>query len=917
MSPGRARGNLAAALATAALAALLPSAAAQSAALDLVLVRVGNAAWPANSTPGTTLPVFADSYARPDFTSNFSLSYTLSAPTVAGTPGQSLCTLPAGTSTPAGGDVRYHDIEGTPAAYFTPLLAQVGAWPCYALPPGASVLTGTGPTVAATIAQLASSGRLDTGLSLRLDDAAPGIFTTGLRSSLSTDVGASFAVVGITGPSVGRWPIWKRAYLNATAYSGPMYGSQSAAAAVPALDLRGFVLSSLDRVTYAYGMGSARNSSAAAATVASATGWVGVWRVDISTTNAVCANASAAYWAGRPVLTSGCVSLLPGFNGTVFHNDDGASSTVRVAWALTFDTSGSLWVSVENADPVTGGRGVLYNYNYDGSMYGFNTDKSRVLSATEPLLSVVSREDRPPGGNRIMWIYVASRSTAYRYDSTNKLAYTLAVAPAGSVFRGVLLQPGGQYTPSITPSTTPTGSSTASRFFTQSASQTPTFSPTTTALPTTSSAPTNSNTMSSSVTQTRTQTGSLTGTPSQSPTTTSSGSQSSSQTGTPSQSPTTTSSGTRSSSQTGTPSQSPRSSSSGTRSSSQTGTPSQSQTGSQTCTPSPSQTGSQTCTPSPSQTGSQSGTPSPSQTGSQTGTPSPSQTGSQTGTPSPSQTGSQTCTPSPSQTGSQTGTPSPSQTRTSSASMTTSASSSSSRTTSPSPTPASASASPVCGPRLPSVISLNGLSGTSSLVTTSADGNDDMYLISTCGMSQTSTLPARRIVFRLNLGGGTPLRGTLAVSTCGTPPGNYTVLLVGTSCPLGRLSFNCLQINDDAGDAPGAPACLSNPSSSFIALRDVATREFYVQLMGYNGDPVTAVLHWAYTPPSLTPTGTGTASASAARSFSATRTRSVVSPSRSRSRTRTRTQTHTRTRSATRSRTRTRTKTGSRTRKPK
>jgi hypothetical protein len=632
MAPGRARGAPAAALAAAALAALLPSAAAQSAALDLVLVRVGNAAWPAaNSTPGTTLPVFADSYARADFTSNFSLSYTLSAPTAAGTPGQSLCTLPAGTSTPAGGDVRYHDIEGTPAAFFTPLLAQVGAWPCYALPPGASVLTGTGPTVAATIAQLASSGRLDTGLSLRLDDAAPGAFTTGLRSSLSTDVGASFAVAGVTGPSVDGWPIWKRAYLNATAYSAPMYGSQSMAAAVPALDLRGFVVSSLDRVTYAYGVGSARTSTPEAAAAASLSQKVGVWRVDISTTNAACANASAAFWAGTPVLTSGCVSLLPGFNGTVFHNEDGANSTVRVAWALTFDTSGGLWVSVENADPVTGGRGVLYNYNYDGSTYGFNTDKSRVLSATEPLLSVVSREDRPPGGNRIMWIYAASRSTAYRYDSTNKLAYTLAVAPAGSVFRGVLLQPGGQYTPSITPSTTPTGSITASATSSTSLSATATSTASRTASPTSSSTaiPSDTATSTASNTATTTSTASQTATSTGTPPPTATASETASSTGTPTSTSSRTASATASVSSTATATSSVSSTATATVSVSSTASPTGSVSASATRTPTPSstRTGSTTATPS--------GTASPSQTPSRTATGSSTPSGTPTVSPPP------------------------------------------------------------------------------------------------------------------------------------------------------------------------------------------------------------------------------------------------------------------------------------------
>ena len=53
-------------------------------------------------------------------------------------------------------------------------------------------------------------------------------------------------------------------------------------------------------------------------------------------------------------------------------------------------------------------------------------------------------------------------------------------------------------------------------------------------------------------------------------------------------------------------------------------------------------------------------------------------------------------------------------------------------------------------------------------------------------------------MFLLTLGDGTPLGGTLVVTTCGLSANN-TVLYVGLGCPKWDTPFQCLAGGDDAG----------------------------------------------------------------------------------------------------------------------
>jgi trimeric autotransporter adhesin len=241
---------------------------------------------------------------------------------------------------------------------------------------------------------------------------------------------------------------------------------------------------------------------------------------------------------------------------------------VKQPWAFVFESTTSLWVSVDHADYLPG---TLVHYVYNAGTTSWDAGSS-VRLHTSPVYSLTGRFEDLTGANTGLSfvLYGAAPTAAYRYvPATNVTSVVLDLATAyadttETAIRGIV--PAPQAAGACSP--------------------TPTASLTTT--------PSSSVTGTASQTQTGTPSSSQTGTPSHT------------QTGTPSASQTQT--GTPSPSRTGTPS----SSNTGTASSTQTGTPSASQT--QTGTSSASQTASRTGTPSQTQTG----TSSPSQTASVT-----------------------------------------------------------------------------------------------------------------------------------------------------------------------------------------------------------------------------------------------------------------------------------------------------------
>jgi hypothetical protein len=228
----------------------------------------------------------------------------------------------------------------------------------------------------------------------------------------------------------------------------------------------------------------------------------------------------------------------------------------------------------------------------------------------------------------------------------------------------------------------------------------------------------------------------------------------------------------------------------------------------------------------------------------------------------------------------------------------------------------------MCGSRAP-ITSLYGVAG---LLPAPVDlggpaGVGGLYTSGSCARGLSALFPGPRALFFLDLGVGTPLGGTLVVTTCGATANN-TVLYVGTGCPSWAVPFACRVGNDDAGDDPAAAAlppalggggCPSNRQASTAVLPGVGARAYFIQLGGYLGAPVVSGLAWRYEPP---PSGTPSRSATPSGS-SGVGGGGGGSPSRTRTRSRTRSPSRSRTRSRTASPSRSRPATPSRSRKPK
>lgn len=272
----------------------------------------------------------------------------------------------------------------------------------------------------------------------------------------------------------------------------------------------------------------------------------------------------------------------------------------------------------------------------------------------QPVYSVAGRREAVYNS---FFVYAVTRSKLFRYIAANGIVNTIAIAPVGTSFRGVVFSPIDRMLEPVTPSSslTPTGSVSASATITPS--RTPSNSPTSSLTPTASLTSTATVSTSMSVTASSTATASATASVSATATATSSatGTQTSSSTRT--SSPTTTMTSTQSA--TSSVSASASWTASSTRTASRTSSPTSSlsatasETATATSTRSSSSTATSTSTNTPvSFTSTPSITPSATETSTQTST----STGTSTSTQTPSQTSTQTSTPT--LTASQTKTPS-------------------------------------------------------------------------------------------------------------------------------------------------------------------------------------------------------------------------------------------------------------------
>ena len=187
----------------------------------------------------------------------------------------------------------------------------------------------------------------------------------------------------------------------------------------------------------------------------------------------------------------------------------------------------------------------------------------------------------------------------------------------------------------------------------------------------------------------------------------------------------------------------------------------------------------------------------------------------------------------------------PSATATSSASS--SASGSSSASSSATPTPA-----PYCF----SAVSFNRrVNGTSAQFTgNTADGHSFTSAANpwpdACD-DTGDTYPNTGLshMIALDLGGSTPLGGSLFLDTCNT--NNDTQLWVGSGCPSLESNYNCFASD---GDDPTGTCATS--TDSWLEYDGVTTRLLYLMVGAKNGGPVAYHLNFTYVPPSATPSAT-------------------------------------------------------------
>ena len=164
----------------------------------------------------------------------------------------------------------------------------------------------------------------------------------------------------------------------------------------------------------------------------------------------------------------------------------------------------------------------------------------------------------------------------------------------------------------------------------------------------------------------------------------------------------------------------------------------------------------------------------------------------------------------------------------------------------------------MCAPPVGNITTLSGLRGAAPPVALGVYGTSGLFSSGSCARGLSSVYASPRIVYFLTLGTGVVLGGRLVVSTCGRTTGD-TLLYIGTGCPVGPITFQCLVGNDDAGDNSGQVACAGNAAASTATVSS-ATSRFYFIMLGHapGSAPPVASVTWEYTPPVATPSPTRT-----------------------------------------------------------
>ena len=151
-----------------------------------------------------------------------------------------------------------------------------------------------------------------------------------------------------------------------------------------------------------------------------------------------------------------------------------------------------------------------------------------------------------------------------------------------------------------------------------------------------------------------------------------------------------------------------------------------------------------------------------------------------------------------------------------------------------------------------------GLRGTAPPVALGVYGTSGLFSSGSCARGLSSIYASARIVYFLALGANATLGGSLVVSTCGRTTGD-TLLYIGTGCPVGPVTFQCLVGNDNAGDAVGQAACAGNAGASTVTIPSTTSRLYFVMLGFFPGNPApVASVTWAYAPPAPTPSASRT-----------------------------------------------------------
>jgi hypothetical protein len=369
-----------------------------------VVVRLGGGGTSATSAPpGSALPVTLD------YVDTATGAVWLSVPA------PPACTLPAGDVSP-GSTAWGWDATGLPSNSEDGGLVVL---PCYDAPVGAPAATLLAAGTRKTLALLGPAGRV-AARSFAGFSGARGS-ASGLRQAATVD-GSGFWVAGVA----------------EAAYGVRYLAGSAAAGATPARVLGGGAPASADG-SYQPGTRDVRGVSAAFGALTVTSAFVTEPNAGGGSPWGGLARATAA--AGGTLLPTGPASgaaLRPGFNGR------------SNWWAFVFQGRGAVWLVRDDAayapaasvaTALTRSRlaSTVVSYAWTDAGGGAWRDatgyRGRVADA------VYSLAGRPEGARRVWTLYTASRTALYRLVPSAGTLTTLASAPPGQLFRGVVLPP--------------------------------------------------------------------------------------------------------------------------------------------------------------------------------------------------------------------------------------------------------------------------------------------------------------------------------------------------------------------------------------------------------------------------------------------------------------------------------------------